>query len=120
MTISANESLSAWDPDNIASTLLFSPETSTPSTVPDKTILPVIDNPLPNCISLPSEDNILFPAPTCIGASNSMLPLPEELNVISPSSVWSVMVSEEVSIILIDSPSSVVILNSLPVVDITC
>ena len=119
-TISANEFLSASEESKIASTSVFNNDISTPSTVPVKSILPVTINPLPKTIEFPSEDITLLPAVICIGASNSILPVPEELNVISPSTVCSVIVSEPVSNIFIDSPLSVVTLNSVPVVESTC
>ena len=120
VTISAKESLSADDPAKIASTSDLKSATSTPSTLPLNSILPVMIRPLPNTTELPSEDRILLPAAICIGASNSILPLPEAVKVISPSTVCNVMVSEPSSNILIDSPLSVVTLNSVPVVESTC
>ena len=55
-----------------------------------------------------------------MGASNSILPVPEDDSVMSPFSDCRVIVSDPSSKILIDSPLSVVILSSVPVVEITC
>ena len=117
--VSKLPNLPSNDPVVVSKVLLKVP-TSTPSTFPVSVILPVIINPLPKTIEFPSEDKTLFPAVICIGASNSILPVPEDVSVISPFSDWRVIVSEPSSKILIDSPLSVVTLNSVPVVESTC
>jgi len=74
-----------------------------------------------NAIAFPSEDKILLPAVICIGASNSMLPVPLPfVSVISPFSVCSVIVSAPVSKSFRDSPASVCTVKSVPSVDSTC
>ena len=63
----------------------------------------------------------MLPAVTCIGASNSMLPVPLPfVSVISPFAVCSVIVSAPVSNTLNDSPASVCTNKSVPSVDSTC
>ena len=70
-------------------------------------------------IAFPSEDRMFLPALICIGASNSIWPVPLEVNVISPFAVSNVIVSFAVSNIFVDSPASVWIVKSVPSVEST-
>ena len=70
----------------VVSNVLLKVPTSTPSTFPVKVILPVIIKPFPKTIEFPSDDRTLLPAVIWIGASNSILPVPDDVSVISPFS----------------------------------
>ena len=74
---------------------------------------------LANEIAFPSEDKTFLPAAICIGASNSMLPVPVAVSVISPFTDSKVIVSLPVSNIFTDSPASVWKVKSVPSVEST-
>jgi hypothetical protein len=74
---------------------------------------------LANEIAFPSEDRMFLPAAICTGASNSMLPVPVAVSVISPFTDSNVIVSLPVSKIFTDSPASVLNVKSVPSVDNT-